>query len=103
MHPSPKTPHHQLHPHVPPYYGQKIQLAQQVDTFPKLGMSDKKFIKQVTGTFLFYARAIGSTMLGALSTISAKPADLTEAMMKKCRQFLDCFNIKYYVQEYFKN
>ena len=44
---------------------------------------------QVTGTFLFYARAIDSTMLPALSAIASEQNAPTENTMKKVRQFLD--------------
>ena len=79
----------QPHPHVPPRYGEKIQYAKPQDDSPKLSATDKKFIQQVTGTFLFYARAVDSTMLTALSAIASQQADPTEHTMKLCKQFLD--------------
>ncbi|KAL7523430.1 hypothetical protein ACHAWF_000517 [Thalassiosira exigua] len=45
---------------------------------------------QVTGTFLFYTRAVDSTMLTALSALASKQTHPTKATMKKCKQFLDC-------------
>jgi hypothetical protein len=58
------------------------------DTVPlnKLG---KKFIQEVTGVFLFLARAVGSTMLTPLSALESKQAAPTEKTMQKCLQFLD--------------
>ena len=53
----------QPHQHAVPVYGAKIQYAKLADTRPKLGDEDKKFIQQVTGTFLYYARAVDATML----------------------------------------
>ena len=41
------------------------------------------------GVFLFYVRAVDSTMLTALSAIATEQANPTEATMQKCKQFLD--------------
>ena len=48
-----------------------------------------RFIQEVAGTFLFYARVIDSTMLTALSALASKQANPTEATMQKCKQFLN--------------
>lgn len=47
------------------------------------------FIQQVTGTFLYYARAMDPTMLMALSAIAADQADPTENTHVKTLYFLD--------------
>ena len=44
---------------------------------------------QVTGTFLFFAQAIGSSMLPALSALASEQNNPTENTMKRVRQFLD--------------
>jgi hypothetical protein len=85
----PTKPQNQPYPHIPPKYGAKVQYAEPEDTSPKLNKANKKFIQEVTGTFLYYARAIGSTMLTALSALASEQSDPTEATMKKCKQFLD--------------
>ena len=54
-----------------------------------LAKADKKFVQQVTGVFLFYARAVCITMLTALSAIASEQATPTENTTKKCKQFLD--------------
>ncbi len=41
------------------------------------------------GVFLYYGRAIDSTMLTALSTIASAEAEPTEETMTCCKQFLD--------------
>ena len=60
-----------------------------VDDSPPLGKEDKSFIQQVTGTFLYYARAVDPTMLVALSSIASAQANPTEETMKRCKVFLD--------------
>ena len=83
------TIQNQPYPHVPPNYGAKVQYAKTSDDSPPLSKEDKKYIMQVTGTFLFYARAVDGTMLTALSALASEQANPTEVTMKKCKQFLD--------------
>ena len=54
-----------------------------------LGNKTKKYIQQVLGTFLYYARAIDPTMLVALSVIASEQASPTQSTMKKVDRFLD--------------
>ena len=54
-HPIPLKPQNQPYPYVPPNYGAKVQYSAPEDTSPTLSKSDKKFIQEVTGTFLYYA------------------------------------------------
>jgi hypothetical protein len=49
----------------------------------------KKFVQEVTGVFLFYARAVDSTMMVALSAIAAEQGAPTENTLRKVNQFLD--------------
>ena len=70
-------------------YGRKIQYAKKLDESPKLGPEDKRFIQQVTGTFLYYARAVDSTMLVALSAKAAQQTNPTEETMRNLLKFLD--------------
>ena len=88
-HSKPAKPQHQPYPHNPKQYGAKAQYAEPEDTSPKLSKEDKKFIQEVTGTFLFYARAVDPSMLVALGSLASEQADPTERTMQKCMQFLD--------------
>ena len=88
-HPKPKKPQHQPHPHQPIVYGAKTQTATPEDDSPKLNKEQKKYVQEVTGVFLYYARAVDSTMLVALSSIAAEQGNPTENTMKKVKQFLD--------------
>eukprot|EP00536_Pseudo-nitzschia_multiseries_P018927 jgi/Psemu1/58057/gm1.58057_g len=65
-----------------PAYGKKIQYAKLEDV-TTLSDEEIKFIQQVTGKFLFYARAVDNTMLHALNDIaSAKNNKTTLAATK---------------------
>ena len=77
-----------LIPTFPPIMEQKFNMRNRKMN-PPLSKDDKKYIMQVTGTFLFYARAVDSTMLTALSALATEQANPTEETMKRCKQFLD--------------
>ena len=57
-HARPRTPQDQPHPRVPPNYGATRQYAKQQDDSPLLDKSGKKFVQEVCGTLLYYARAV---------------------------------------------
>ena len=79
----------QLHPHNKPNYGDSVQYATSTDESLKLNAKKKKFIQQVLGTFLYYARAVYWKMLVGLSEIAEYQADPSETKMAKSRQLLD--------------
>ena len=88
-HRTPKTRQDQPYKHVIPNYGAKIQFALGPDGTPLLDKDGKKFVQQVTGTFLYYARAVDSTMLVALSALASEQASPTQKTMEKVMTFLD--------------
>ena len=59
------------------------------DSTQSLHKKQTKFIREATGTFLFYARAVDSTMLTALIAIASEQKKPTENTLKKIKQFLD--------------
>ena len=59
------------------------------DNFSAVSPTEKKFIQEVTGTFLYYSRAVDATMLPALVSIATQQASPTENTMKKVKHFLD--------------
>jgi hypothetical protein len=88
QHPPPIVPQDQLHQHVKKSYGEKIQLANALDTSPSLNKAGKKFIQEVTEVFLCLVQAIDSTMLIALSSLASEQAAPAERTMQKCLHFL---------------
>ena len=80
---------HQPHKHTLPVYDRTIQYAKEEDRPPLLGKERKKFVQQVTGTFLYYARAVDPTMLVTLSAIASCQSAPTENTMEKALFFLD--------------
>ena len=75
--------------HTPIIYGAQQQFAKEEDKSEALDKEGKLFVQQVLGTFLYYARAVDSTMLVALSAIASEQAAPTRGTMKKVHQFLD--------------
>ena len=55
-----------------PDYRQTIQYVK-IDNSPPLTVAQIKYIQQVTGKFLFYARAIDNTMSHAINEITSSP------------------------------
>ena len=88
-HARPPTPQDQPHPHVKPTYGAKVQVAAGEDKSPAVSPKEKKCIQEVTGTFLYYARAVDANMLPALGHIATQQASPTKNTMNKVKHFLD--------------
>jgi hypothetical protein len=85
----PKQLQHQPHKHTVPTYGATIQYAKDDDATSLLLKEEKKYIQQVLGTFLYYGRAVDSTMLMALSFIASTQAEPTKETMENIKLFLD--------------
>jgi hypothetical protein len=88
-HDKPAKPQNQPYPHSPIQYGEKAQYVEAEDESPPLNKDDKRFIQELTGTFLFYARAVNPTMLVALGSLAVVQANPMERTMRKCLQLLD--------------
>ena len=88
-HNHPRKPQHQPHPHTPIRYGAKQQFAEPQDVSPQLDKAGQKYIQEVCGTLLYYARAVDCTMLAALGSIATQQANPTELTLQKAKQLLD--------------
>ena len=88
-HKKPRKPQNQPYPHTKTVYGAKAQISKPEDMSEILSQAYKKFIQEVTGTFLYYARSVDATMLPALGSIASQQANPTERTMLKAKQLLD--------------
>jgi len=79
----------QPYPHIVVKCGAKKQFAKTLSTAPLLDKQGKKFIQQVCGKFLFYGRAIDSTLLIPLSAIASQSSVPTTDTLKQSRQLLN--------------
>ena len=88
-HQRPRKSQHQLYPHVPPKYGAKQKLPEHEDESPILNKDGKKFVQEVCGTLLYYARVVDCTTLASLGSIATQQSAPTENTMNKINQLLD--------------
>ena len=58
-----------------------------------LDKDDKKFAQLVTGTFLYCARAVDSTMLVALSALASEQAIPTKKTMDKSNDIFRLYSV----------
>ena len=72
-----------------PTYGRGPQYAPEDDNTQKLDDTGIKRVQSVVGTFLFYARAIDSTILPTLNEIAAYQAAPTQLTNQKITMLLD--------------
>ena len=77
------------YPSVPIKHGAKKQYAEEEDSGPVLGKDEIRFVQQVLGTFMYYPRAVDSTILVALSAIATEQQEPTKKTLERVHQFLD--------------
>jgi hypothetical protein len=75
-------------PWQPPTYGKNEQDIEEEPLEPP-DESDIKRLQQVTGTFLYYARAIDTTMIHAVSSLSTSKSEGKAAIQRRIDQLLD--------------
>jgi hypothetical protein len=77
QHDAPKHPQHTPSRYVTPVYGAKPQYATKDET-PPLTAQQCLTIQKVTGSVLYYARAVDPTVLMALNDIATNQTNATE-------------------------
>eukprot|EP00804_Cyclotella_cryptica_P027157 CCRYP_016091-RA/>CCRYP_016091-RA protein AED:0.31 eAED:0.28 QI:0/0/0/1/1/1/2/0/527 len=70
-------------------YGAKQQFVETADDSALLSKTNKTFVQEVIGVFLYYARAVDCTMLPALGSLATQQSAPTQNTMLKIHQFLD--------------
>ena len=88
-HEHPRRLQNSPHPHVAPTYGAKAQYVEVETPSVLLDKVGQKYVQAVTGTLLYYARAVDSTMLVALNAIATQQASPTQKTMERVKQLLD--------------
>jgi hypothetical protein len=82
-HVAPSKKQNSPHPHAIPQYGAKTQYAESQDKSTLLNKEDIKHVQAIIGTLLYYAHAVNSTILTALSSLATEQAKPMEKMMEK--------------------
>jgi hypothetical protein len=88
QHATPTFPQNALYNAAAIQYGAKVQRVE-TDTSAPLSKSKIKRVQDIVGTLLYFAWAVGPTLLAALSTIATKQANGTRAKANACHQLLD--------------
>jgi hypothetical protein len=88
QHDTPKTPQHTPSRYVTPVYGAKMQYATEDETPP---LSDKQCttIQKITGSVLYYSRAVDPTVIIPLNDIATEQTTATEKTKTATGQLLD--------------
>ncbi len=74
-HETPTKIQHSLHCHIEVKYGAEKQYVSNEEESPPITKEETKYIQAVTGAPQYYARAVDSTILPALSSIASKQAE----------------------------
>ena len=101
------NPQYSPHTHTAIQYGKKgeRQYTNTPDESPFLNPKETTYIQSATGSFLYYARAIDSTMLPALNEIASAQAQPTQKTKQKLQRLLDYANtyknayLRYYASD----
>jgi hypothetical protein len=88
QHDAPNHPQHTPSRYVMPVYGAKTQYATKDET-PPLTAKQCLTIKKVTGSVLYYARAVDPTVLMPLNDIATEQTKATEKAQAATNQLLD--------------
>ena len=79
QHPKPDRPQHLPYKNAPIQYGATVQRVP-TDDFASLSLAAIKWVQDIVGTLLYYAQAVNSTLLTALSAIAVQQANGTKAV-----------------------
>jgi hypothetical protein len=88
QHPKPVSPQHVPYKAALIQYGARVQ-GLEVNTTQPLTPKEIKRIQDIVGTLLYYAQAVDSTLLAALSAIAACQSNGTWAVADACHQLLN--------------
>jgi hypothetical protein len=88
QHDAPKHPQHTPSRYVTPVYGAKTQYTTKDET-PPLAAQQCLTIQKVTGSVLYYARAVDPTVLMPLNDIATEQTKATGKTQAATNQFLD--------------
>jgi hypothetical protein len=88
QHDAPKHPQHTPSRYVTPVYGAKTQYATKDET-PPLTAQQCLTIQKVTGSVLYYSRAVDPTVLMPLNDIATEQTKATEKTQAATNQLLD--------------
>jgi hypothetical protein len=92
QHPAPARPEHSPHAWNPPIYGAKTQFVSDTKPSPALPDKDVNKLQQLTGTLLYYARAVEPTLIMTINVLASEKSNATEVTADKVIKLLNYCN-----------
>jgi hypothetical protein len=92
QHAAPARPEHAPHTLNPPIYGAKTQYAEDETTSPALSNKDLHKLQQLTGTLLYYSRAVDPTLIMPINILASEQSRATELTADKVIKLLNYCN-----------
>jgi hypothetical protein len=105
QHPAPARPEHAPHTWNPPIYGAKTQFVSDPKPSPAISDKDVNKLQQLTGTLLYYARAVDPTLIMPINVLASEQSNATEVTADKAITLLNYCNthpetkIRYHASE----
>jgi hypothetical protein len=90
--PAPARPEHSPHTWNSPIYGAKTQFVSDPTPSPAISDKDVNKLQQLTGTFLYYARAADPTLLIPINILASEQSNATEVTADKVIKLLNYCN-----------
>jgi hypothetical protein len=92
QHPAPARPEHAPHTWNPPIYGAKTKFVNEATPSPTLSEKDVNKLQQLTGTLLYYARAVDPTLIMPINVLASEQSNATEVTADKVIKLLNYWN-----------
>jgi hypothetical protein len=75
QHPAPARPEHTPHTWNPPIYDANTQFVNDATPSPALSDKDVNKLQQLTGTLLYYARAVDPTLIMPINVLASEQSN----------------------------
>jgi hypothetical protein len=92
QHAAPARPEHAPHTWNPPIYGANTQYVEDETTSPALSDKDVNKLQQLTGTLLYYVRAVDPTLIMPINVLASEQSRATAVTAEKVIKLLNYCN-----------
>jgi hypothetical protein len=92
QHPAPARPEHAPNTWDPPIYGSKTQFVTEATSSPALSDKEINKLQQLTGTFLYYDRAVDPTLIMPINVLASEQSTSTHVKADKVIKLLNYCN-----------
>jgi hypothetical protein len=92
QHAAPARPEHAPHTWNPPIYGAKTQFVRDETISAAISDKDVNKLQKLTGTLLYYARAVAPTLIMPINVLASEQSKATEVTAKKVIKLINYCN-----------